>query len=518
MADTAEATKRDYSQKEREQMDSSDFAGPHMSFPIKSQQDVYNAARLIGHADNPEAVKARIIAIARRKGFDIPDAWKEGADKSFMGTPFAMTVPITKVDLAQRIVYGVAALEQVDKAGEIFDYESSKPHFQAWTSDFSKRTGGKSKGNVREMHRDVAAGKLTNLNFNDAQKQVEVAAKVVDDAAWEKVQEGVYTGFSIGGSYADKWNDPAGKGLRYTAKPSEISLVDNPCMPGATFTAVKSDGTTEVRKFATTKEETTVDDEKVEKTADSTEADTEEIAYDDGRPVPDSLDGVQKDDMGGDMMMAAGAKDKGEKPGDSADDDEPDDDEDDNPKAKKDDSGYMAMSERLDGLEKVVVSIGSLLEKLDARLAAEPATETTETTEATQTPAEKLDKIEQPTEESGDPLAKVTKIVDESLRKVTDAISQLEARLAKIENEPVPGGPFLTAEAMEKAAKAGVLSVADKTLDTDNGLGFDPANKGQAIGALKKLMQETTDPFRKQELGAWIFEMEFREGLESGAK
>jgi hypothetical protein len=58
---------------------------------------------------------------------------------------------------------------------------------------------------------------------------------------------GVYTGFSIGGAYVKSWKD--GEYVRFTASPVEISVVDNPCVPGAYFTAVKSDGTCEVRKF-----------------------------------------------------------------------------------------------------------------------------------------------------------------------------------------------------------------------------------------------------------------------------
>lgn len=53
-----------------------DFAGPHESFPIKSQEDVDHAAHLIGHADDPEAVKSKIKSIAKRKGYSVPDSWK----------------------------------------------------------------------------------------------------------------------------------------------------------------------------------------------------------------------------------------------------------------------------------------------------------------------------------------------------------------------------------------------------------------------------------------------------------
>ncbi len=68
---------KDYSQAQRDAMDDSDFAGPHESFPIKTQADVHNAARLIGHADDPAAVKAAIIRIAKRKGFSLPAAWAD---------------------------------------------------------------------------------------------------------------------------------------------------------------------------------------------------------------------------------------------------------------------------------------------------------------------------------------------------------------------------------------------------------------------------------------------------------
>src|ERR1041385_3650555 len=36
------------------------FAGPGTSFPIETAQDVRSAAKLYGHADNPDAVKSKI--------------------------------------------------------------------------------------------------------------------------------------------------------------------------------------------------------------------------------------------------------------------------------------------------------------------------------------------------------------------------------------------------------------------------------------------------------------------------
>lgn len=159
-----------------------------------------------------------------------------------------MFIPITKVDVARREVYGVMAEETPDKSGEVFDYASSKPLIQKWSEQFDKATGGKSLGNVRIQHGNAVAGKIVGIEFDDANKCIPVVAKVVDDNAWKMVEEGVFTGFSIGGKYRKRWTD--GQYTRYTADPSEVSLVDNPCMYGALFTAVKADGQQEMRKFA----------------------------------------------------------------------------------------------------------------------------------------------------------------------------------------------------------------------------------------------------------------------------
>ena len=163
---------------------------------------------------------------------------------------FRLFIPITKVDIDKRLVYGTIAEEIPDKAGEIMDYVSARPEFEAWSAEIAKASDGKSVGNLRAMHGAVAAGKLESLAFDDEAKKIECCGKVVDDAEWNKVLEGVYTGFSMGGKYLNRWKDEAEPHLvRYTPQPSEVSLVDNPCIPTATFEVVKEDGTTELRKF-----------------------------------------------------------------------------------------------------------------------------------------------------------------------------------------------------------------------------------------------------------------------------
>ncbi len=160
-------------------------------------------------------------------------------------------IPITKVNVAQRLVYGTISEEIPDKTGEILDYESSRPAFEEWSRRFHEASGGKSLGNVRAMHGTIAAGKLTDITFDDVNKRIEGVAKVVDEDAWQKVLEGVYTGFSIGGGYAKRWQDAENPALmRYTPTLSEVSLVDNPAVPTATFSVIKQDGSAEKRSFA----------------------------------------------------------------------------------------------------------------------------------------------------------------------------------------------------------------------------------------------------------------------------
>lgn len=159
-----------------------------------------------------------------------------------------MFIPVTKVDEQKREVYGIATAEIKDKSGETMDYVTSKPLFEKWSADIEKASGGKSKGNVRLMHQPINAGKLTDLVFNDSSRQIECCAKVTDDKIWNDVLEGVLTGFSIGGAYENTWMDTAGQ-RRYTAKPSEISLVDNPCLGDATFAVIKMDGSIEQKSF-----------------------------------------------------------------------------------------------------------------------------------------------------------------------------------------------------------------------------------------------------------------------------
>jgi hypothetical protein len=186
-------------------------------------------------------------------------------------------LPLAKVDVDRRLVTGVATAETPDRSGEIFDYASSKPYFEKWSAEAAAASGGKSLGAVRAMHTPIAAGKLTDIAFDDNAKRITVVAKIVDDDEWRKVQEGVYTGFSQGGRYVKRWADADSGLTRYTADPHEISLVDLPCVPDATFDVVK-DGMVERRSFASRAEAGDQTNEDVDTDEEDPDADKREFS------------------------------------------------------------------------------------------------------------------------------------------------------------------------------------------------------------------------------------------------
>src|SRR5437763_14835365 len=95
---------------------------------------------------------------------------------------FRLFVPLTKVDVEKRLVFGTIAEEIPDRANEIMDYESARPEFEAWSAEIAKASDGKSLGNLRAMHGSVAAGKLESPAFDDDARPIESCGKEVDDA------------------------------------------------------------------------------------------------------------------------------------------------------------------------------------------------------------------------------------------------------------------------------------------------------------------------------------------------
>ena len=134
---------------------------------------------------------------------------------------------ITKVDHALRMVYGYASTEALDSQGEVVKLDAINAALEGYMKF----------ANIREMHQPSAVGVAKEANVDEV--GLYLAVKVVDDAAWEKVVEGVYKGFSIGGRVTQR--DTVNKAIITGMTLTEISLVDRPANPEATFDVFKAD-------------------------------------------------------------------------------------------------------------------------------------------------------------------------------------------------------------------------------------------------------------------------------------
>ena len=166
------------------------------------------------------------------------------------GDNVRLSMPIGKVDQERRIVSGFATLDNVDKQGDVVDTSASLSAFKNF------------RGNLREMHQPSAVGKIVSFKedkyFDPSTKKfysgVYVSAYVSKGAqdAWEKVLDGTYSGFSIGGNikkYDDEYNEGMDKAVRIIKEYElhELSLVDNPANQFANiFSVEKVNGETTV--------------------------------------------------------------------------------------------------------------------------------------------------------------------------------------------------------------------------------------------------------------------------------
>lgn len=103
-------------------------------------------------------------------------------------SPLFLTVPITRVDEETREVEGYAFVnEVVPGEGGI---RLKRTAMEAATEDYMKWAA------VREMHQPSAVGTALEARWDE--KGLVIRSKIVDDAAWEKVKEGVYKAYSVG--------------------------------------------------------------------------------------------------------------------------------------------------------------------------------------------------------------------------------------------------------------------------------------------------------------------------------
>jgi hypothetical protein len=154
------------------------------------------------------------------------------------------------------LVEGVASTEAVDDQGEVVKADAMRRAIP----DYLREDGT---GPIREMHERWAAGKTVGIQV-DKDNVTRMVAHVVDSEACKKVKEKVYQGFSIGGDVPlggrNKENPKIIEQLRLV----EISLVDRPANPEATFKVLKIADTDAAEKAKVAKDDD-VDDAAGEK-------------------------------------------------------------------------------------------------------------------------------------------------------------------------------------------------------------------------------------------------------------
>lgn len=166
--------------------------------------------------------------------------------------PLLKYFPVIKVDDSTHTVWGIVTSETPDSDKEICDYAFAKAAIQKWSDEALAKTTAAgqdpSLGNMRVMHQLEIGGKAVKIEYKDAEKQIWVGSEPANDEVWHLLKGGFLTAHSIGGSYA--WRKPEGEYERYGPTINEISYVDRGANPDASFSYVKADGTTELRKFA----------------------------------------------------------------------------------------------------------------------------------------------------------------------------------------------------------------------------------------------------------------------------
>jgi hypothetical protein len=165
--------------------------------------------------------------------------------KAFWNTDqssISLVMPISKIDQEKRIVSGWATTDAIDKQGDIVTAEASARAFDQF------------RGNVRESHTPLAVGKVISFKqdkYYDKEKNkfqngvyVDVYISKGAQDTWYKINEGILSGFSIGGNInksKDKYDDDMDKTIRVIEEYdlSELSLVDNPANPNANVVSVQ---------------------------------------------------------------------------------------------------------------------------------------------------------------------------------------------------------------------------------------------------------------------------------------
>lgn len=146
---------------------------------------------------------------------------------------------ISRVDAPQRMVWGYASTPNKASDGKTITLDAMRAAFDDYMAF----------ANIREMHQPSAVGRAEEGESYVDDGGIYIGAKVVDAAAWEKVTEKVYRGFSIGAKITAR--DPSDPNTVTGIKLYEISLVDRPADEGARFDVWRAETINDEDEMAT---------------------------------------------------------------------------------------------------------------------------------------------------------------------------------------------------------------------------------------------------------------------------
>jgi len=142
-----------------------------------------------------------------------------------------ISVPFSKFDVENRIVSGFATADNIDRGSDIVLAEASARAFERF------------RGNIREMHDKIAAGRMVSFSQEEIYDPetgkfyngIYVSCYISKGAesTWEKVLDGTLSAFSIGGEIkeSEPFIDPeTNKSVRIIKDYDlvELSIVDSP--------------------------------------------------------------------------------------------------------------------------------------------------------------------------------------------------------------------------------------------------------------------------------------------------
>ncbi len=193
---------------------------------------VRNALARLRTTQIPDAAKAsakrKLVAAAKSVGVEVSDEEERAMSVPTTGKIINFFAPIRAIDDETWEIEGVMSDEGVDTFKTGFDYESMKRAAEEWA------------GNIREQHdKNKAVGRRVYVSCDDESKTVLLRAMISKGApdTWQKIKEGVLTGFSIAAYDVQgvEYRTVGDKRIPYFKdfKLAEVSVVDVPSNPGA---------------------------------------------------------------------------------------------------------------------------------------------------------------------------------------------------------------------------------------------------------------------------------------------